>query len=128
MFKIITIDGTLTETVEKVIELMKNHKFGPLTKVDFQKVIKTKIDKDIGKVYEIGFCNAGIAHQIITINTTFSPLLPCNVSFYELNNKTTVSFINVEKHFAFVEDPEITKIGIKVNKIFDSVIDELQNN
>ena len=93
-----------TITTNKNINIVKNEiqekaqevGFGVLKEYEFQQILETKghpIDKDI-TVFEL--CNPVAAQAALTSHPEVSVYLPCRVSVYEVEGKTTISTIGLE--------------------------------
>ncbi len=85
------------DTIKEEMETKeKEEKFGVLNIYEFKKILETKgfpIEKDI-TVYEL--CNPAGAQQALSQLPEISVYLPCRISLYEENGKTTLATIGLE--------------------------------
>ena len=108
------------------------------------KLIESLINKN-AKVLDIGCCEGGLIKQLeenIQANTRgieLNPelarkaidyerevglLMPCNVIFWENEDKTvTISFVDAEKQLSSCDNVELLKIGKDVNLMLIRAID-----
>jgi len=80
--------------------------FGVLHSYDFKQILHTKgfpIEKDI-TVYEV--CNPPAAQQALSQLPIISVYLPCRISVFEENGKTTLSTIGFEDMLGSVDVDE----------------------
>ncbi|MFT5662459.1 MAG: hypothetical protein ACI9TV_003116 [Sulfurimonas sp.] len=96
MLYIITTDKSI-DTVRNEMEFKaKELGFGVLKEYKFQNILKSKgypIDKDI-TVFEL--CNPIAAQTVLSSHPEVSVYLPCRISLYLDNGKTTLSTIGLD--------------------------------
>lgn len=96
MLYTITTDKSLDEIKNSMETKAKEVGFGVLKEYKFQEILQSKghpIDRDI-TVYEL--CNPVAAQAALTIHPEMSVYLPCRISLYEVDSKTTISTIGLE--------------------------------
>ncbi|MDX1809698.1 MAG: DUF302 domain-containing protein [Sulfurospirillaceae bacterium] len=85
------------ESVKKDIAMrVEEQGFGILKEYHFKEILQSKgypIEKDI-TVFEI--CNPSAAHTILDKYPEVSVFLPCRISLYEEDGKTTLSTIRID--------------------------------
>ena len=91
-----TTTTTPLQTVKDELNLhSKDYGFGVLGSYDFKKILESKglsLEKDI-TVYEV--CNPKAGHNALTQISEISVFLPCRISVYEEDGKTTLSTIDI---------------------------------
>eukprot|EP01083_Nonionella_stella_P151080 482294_1 len=74
------ISGDFGAVVEKLKGALKEQGFGVLTTLDFAKIFKEKIDKDVLPSLQLGVCNPNLAYSIYQHDENVALLLPCTVT------------------------------------------------
>ena len=109
------------------IEIRKNlskEGFGIITEIDLQKTFKEKLGLTYQKFQILGACNPELARKAIDYEREVGLLMPCNVIFWENEDKTvTISFIDAEKQLSCCDNRELLKIGKDVNIMLKRAID-----
>lgn len=110
---------SMTNVSKEIVQRAKKEGFGVLKEYHFKEILKEKgspIQKDI-IVYEI--CNPPAAQSILDAHPEVSVFLPCRISLYEQDNKTTLSTISIDSILDYFE---LNKdISIYMKSIFDKV-------
>ena len=76
----IILDISYRQALEIVEEALKTESFGVITRIDFQKTMKDKLNIDFRPFTILGACNPPIAHRALERDPRIGLLLPCNVS------------------------------------------------
>ena len=109
------------------IEIRKNlskEGFGIITEIDLQKTFKEKLGLTYQKFQILGACNPELARKAIDYEREVGLLMPCNVIFWENEDKTvTISFVDAEKQLSCCDNRELLKIGKDVNLMLKRAID-----
>ena len=109
------------------IEIRKNlskEGFGIITEIDLQKTFKEKLGLTYQKFQILGACNPELARKAIDYEREVGLLMPCNVIFWENEDKTvTISFVDAEKQLSSCDNLELLKIGKDVNIMLKRAID-----
>ena len=109
------------------IEIRKNlseEGFGIITEIDLQKTFKEKLGLTYQKFRILGACNPELARKAIDYEREVGLLMPCNVIFWENEDKTvTISFVDAEKQLSSCDNLELLKIGKDVNIMLKRAID-----
>ena len=109
------------------IEIRKNlskEGFGIITEIDLQKTFKEKLGLTYQKFQILGACNPELARKAIDYEREVGLLMPCNVIFWENEDKTvTISFVDAEKQLSSCDNVELLKIGKDVNLMLKRAID-----
>ncbi|PIP96020.1 MAG: hypothetical protein COW00_06970 [Bdellovibrio sp. CG12_big_fil_rev_8_21_14_0_65_39_13] len=75
----VEVEGTLDEVCNRIVEVIKPAGFGILTRIDFDKKIKEKLDETINPCVILGACNPKLAYDAYTQTTDAALLMPCNI-------------------------------------------------
>ena len=98
--------------------------FGIITEIDLQKTFKEKLGLTYQKFQILGACNPELARKAIDYEREVGLLMPCNVIFWENEDKTvTISFVDAEKQLSSCDNAELLKIGKDVNLMLKRAID-----
>ena len=98
--------------------------FGIITEIDLQKTFKEKLGLTYQKFRILGACNPELARKAIDYEREVGLLMPCNVIFWENEDKTvTISFVDAEKQLSSCDNVELLKIGKDVNLMLKRAID-----
>ena len=98
--------------------------FGIITEIDLQKTFKEKLGLTYQKFRILGACNPELARKAIDYEREVGLLMPCNVIFWENEDKTvTISFVDAEKQLSCCDNVELLKIGKDVNLMLKRAID-----
>jgi len=95
------IDANLEVAIKKVEAAIKPEGFGLLTRIDFDKKMKEKLNKDMAPLVILGACNPNLAFEAYQMKSDVTALLPCNIIVREIG-KDRVS-IEVAKPSAIME-------------------------
>lgn len=111
----VTLQGNLDEVIETVTEALKVEGFGVLTRIDVDKVLKTKIDVDFRPYTILGACNPVLANKALNARADVGLMLPCNVTVEKSgDNECLVRFIDAAKMMSFSalgENADLVAIG-----------------
>ena len=98
----VTLQGDLDSVIETVTEALKVEGFGVLTRIDVNKVLKTKIDVDFRPYTILGACNPVLAHKALSARPDVGLMLPCNVTVEAAGEgECLVRFIDPAKMMSF---------------------------
>ena len=111
----VTQQGNLDDVIEKVTEALKVEGFGVLTRIDVDKVLKTKIDVDFRPYTILGACNPVLAHKALSTRPDVGLMLPCNVTVEKSGeDECLVRFVDPAKMMGFStlgENADLVAIG-----------------
>lgn len=112
------------EALKLVIQELKKEGFGIITDIDFQAIVKEKLNIDEPKYRILGACNPSFAHQALRADPDIGLLLPCNVVVREDHeDHVTVAFTAPEVFMALVNRREVSRIADEVRRRFERVRD-----
>lgn len=110
-----TMMGGVDDVIDAVTEALKVEGFGILTRIDVNKVLKTKIDVDFRPYTILGACNPVLAHKALSARPDVGLMLPCNVTVEQSGEgECLVRFIDPEKMMGFGDlgqDQDLVTIG-----------------
>ena len=113
-------------------EKLAFHGFGIISEIDFQAILKEKINQDFYKYKILGACNPARAFKGLSEVPELGVLLPCNVVIYSLDeNSVTVSIMNPESVFTLIDGTDCLdqlqfEIGLIMNKVISDLNAEFQ--
>jgi uncharacterized protein (DUF302 family) len=106
------ITGSLENVVQKITEKLAVEGFGILTRIDFHKKIKEKLNKDIRPVVILGACNPALAYEAFQRNPDVASLLPCNAVVREIaDGKVSVELMKPTAMMKILGDEELTRLS-----------------
>jgi len=121
-----TVNYSFETAESKIIEFLKEEKFGILTEIDMQSVMKKKLDKDIRPYKILGACNPNFAYQALQEEEKIGIMLPCNVTIIENENGSIdVSIVDPEAVFNVVDNEAVKPFALEVKKALSSALSKL---
>ena len=115
------------EYVDKDIrEQLAKVGFGIITEIDIMKTFKEKLDIEYPKFKILGACNPALADQALDIQPEVAMLMPCNVVFWENEDKTvTLSSVDAEQQLRATHHESLVELGRDVNVMLKSAVDSV---
>ena len=115
------------EYVDKDIrEQLAKVGFGIITEIDIMKTFKEKLDIEYPKFKILGACNPALADQALDIQPEVAMLMPCNVVFWENEDKTvTLSSVDAEQQLRATHHESLVELGRDVNAMLKSAVDSV---
>ncbi len=90
----VTLDTSYDESLERVIEALKDEGFGVLTRIDIHDAFKEKLGVEFHKYSILGACNPQLAHKALSARPEAGLMLPCNVVVEEVDGGTLVRIVD----------------------------------
>ena len=90
----VTLNTPYGESLERVIDELKEEGFGVLTRIDVRDTFKEKLDVDFRNYSILGACNPALAHKALSSRPDAGLMLPCNVIVEEVENGTLVRIVD----------------------------------
>jgi uncharacterized protein (DUF302 family) len=116
------------ETVERVVESLKNHGFGVLSDIDVAATLKSKLGIDQAPYRILGACNPDFAHQALAAEPDIGVLLPCNVVVrVDEDGDTWVLYMNPLDVLELVDNPKVPELAVQVRERLDQVMAEIKD-
>lgn len=120
------VKGTMDEVYEKVVNSLKDEKFGVVTEVNMSKILKEKIDVDIDPYMILGVCNPGSAYLALQAEPNIGVFLPCKVILKQVDESTVeVTAANPNEMMKILENEKLDKIASHVTEKLKVVIRNL---
>lgn len=105
---------SMDEAVNKVTEALKTQGFGVLAEIDFQKVLKSKLDVDYRPYKVLSACNPPAALKALNADRYMGALLPCNVIVQETNEGFDVGIIDPVTAVKEVPSDVVQKLSVEI--------------
>lgn len=120
------INSTVEESIEKIIDILKDEGFGVLTRIDLHIKIKEKIGKDIQPTIILGACNPALAFEAFQLNSDIASILPCNVVIRELEpNLISIEIAKPTSLMDMLGDSKLTAMALNAENMIKRVIDKI---
>jgi uncharacterized protein (DUF302 family) len=120
------VSGDFDELIEKIIELLAEHGFGIITRIDVDQTFKNKLDVDFRRYKILGACNPRFAHEALLKENKIGVMLPCNVIIQEYEDGSIeVSTINPANTVGMINNPELMSFAEHVKNIMQDVLNKL---
>lgn len=114
------------ESMQKVVEELKEEGFGVITEVDVQATLKKKINVDFKNYRIFGACNPSFAYQALQVEDKIGTMLPCNVIVQSLDEKRTeVAAIDPVSAMGRLDNQQLSNIAQQVQNKLRKVIESL---
>jgi len=114
--------------ITRVTKALQKEKFGILTEINVDTVLKNKLNINMPRYRILGTCSPTLAHRLISQQVDIGALFPCNVLVREeAEGTTTVTFMDPVTVFGLSKDPEIIPIAEEAKAQMMRVRDALEN-
>jgi uncharacterized protein (DUF302 family) len=90
----VTLNSPYDESLERVIDELKEEGFGVLTRIDVHDAFKEKLGVDFRNYSILGACNPPLAHKALSSRPDAGLMLPCNVIVEEVDEGTLVRIVD----------------------------------
>ena len=90
----VTLDGPYAESLERVIDALKEEGFGVLSRIDVHDAFKEKLGLEFRNYTILGACNPPLAHKALSNRPDAGLMLPCNVIVEENDDGTLVRIVD----------------------------------
>jgi uncharacterized protein (DUF302 family) len=110
----VTLDGPYAESLERVIDALKEEGFGVLTRIDIHDAFKEKLGVEFRNYSILGACNPSLAHKALSNRPDAGLMLPCNVIVEENDDGTLVRIVDpaaMMQAGGFDDDPVLKEVG-----------------
>ena len=119
-----TISISFEDVDSKIRSTLAENGFGVITEIDIKKTFKEKLNIDYPRFRILGACNPELAEKALKMQSEVAMLMPCNVIFWENEDKTvTLSAIDAEQQLSVTEHDDLIQIGKDVNIMLKTAID-----
>ena len=126
----VTMNGPYAESLERVIEALKEEGFGVLTRIDVHDTFKEKLDVEFRNYSILGACNPPLAHKALSNRPDAGLMLPCNVIVEENDDGTLVRIVDpaaMMQAGGFEGDPVLKEVGGEAEIRLRRVAEALKN-
>jgi uncharacterized protein (DUF302 family) len=110
----VTLASPYAESLQEVIEALKEEGFGVLTRIDVHDAFKEKLGVDFRQYSILGACNPPLAHKALSSRPDAGLMLPCNVIVEESDGGTLVRIVDpaaMMQAGGFENDPVLQEVG-----------------
>ena len=125
-----SLDTPWDESLERVIEALKQEGFGVLTRIDIHDAFKEKPGVDFRKYSILGACNPPLAHKALSARPDAGLMLPCNVIVEEIDGDTLVRIVDAAAMMqagGFDGDPVLKEVGSEAEARLKRVAESLKS-
>lgn len=121
-----TVSISFEDVDSRIRSALAENGFGVITEIDIKKTFKEKLELEYPRFRILGACNPELAEKALKMQSEVAMLMPCNVVFWENEDKTvTLSAIDAEQQLSVTEHLGLIQIGKDVNVMLKSAIDVL---
>ena len=125
----VTLNSPYNESLERVVDELKEEGFGVLTRIDVRATFKEKLDVDFRNYSILGACNPPLAHKALSSRPDAGLMLPCNVIVEEVDNGTLVRIVDPAAMMQAGDldgDPVLKEVGGEAETRLKRVAEALQ--
>ena len=126
----VTLNGPYAESLERVIDALKEEGFGVLTRIDVHDAFKEKLGVEFRNYSILGACNPALAHKALSNRPDAGLMLPCNVIVEENDDGTLVRIVDpaaMMQAGGFAGDPVLKEVGGEAEIRLRRVAEVLKN-
>ena len=114
------------DTVARVTELLKQHGFHILSRIDLQNTLQTCLGIDFRQYRILGACKSEFAYQAFSADQNIGLLLPCNVIVYETDEgQVRVMAMDPLHVMELINHPEAIEVTMALKKELEAVMEEI---
>jgi uncharacterized protein (DUF302 family) len=122
----VTMKASFDEAIERTEAALKTEGFGVLTRVNVQKILKSKINADFRPYTILGACNPTLAHEALQLEDKVGTMLPCNLVVQQKDiGEVEVAAINPVASMQAIDNPQLKKAAATVRDKLSRVMDSL---
>ena len=120
------INGTILDVENLLREKLLNNGFGVITEIDIKEKLEDKLGVDFRNYKILGSCHPPSAYESLNIDLNVGILLPCNFVVWDnKDGSTTVATMKASSLLSVLENSELNHVGEKVDKLVNSVMNQL---
>jgi uncharacterized protein (DUF302 family) len=126
----VSVNTPYEESLERVINALKEEGFGVLTRIDVHDTFKEKLGVDFRKYAILGACNPPLAHKALSARPDAGLMLPCNVVVEEVDGGTLVRIVNAAAMMqagGLDGDPVLKEVGGEAEARLKRVAEAINN-
>jgi uncharacterized protein (DUF302 family) len=122
----VELDLPFEAALGKVNQALAEEKFGVVSEINVQAVMKAKLNEDIPPYRILGACQPGLAKRVIGADSEAGALLPCNIVVQEKNGKVLVSFMDPVPVLGLAHNETISAVACDAKAHLEKVRDRLK--
>jgi uncharacterized protein (DUF302 family) len=126
----VRVKASYAETVERVVDALKQEGFGVLTRIDVHDTLKQKLDVEFKQYSILGACNPSLAYKALSNRPDAGLMLPCNVIVEELEQGSLVRIVDPDAMMqagGLAGDPVMEEVGGEAGRRLRRVADALSD-
>ncbi len=126
----VSLSTPYDESLERVINALKDEGFGVLTRIDVHDTFKEKLGVEFRKYVILGACNPPLAHKALSARPDAGLMLPCNVVVEEIDGGTLVRIVNAAAMMqagGLDGDPVLKEVGGEAEARLQRVAEAIKN-
>jgi uncharacterized protein (DUF302 family) len=126
----VSLSTPYDESLERVINALKEEGFGVLTRIDVHDTFKEKLGVEFRKYVILGACNPPLAHKALSARPDAGLMLPCNVVVEEIDGGTLVRIVNAAAMMqagGLDGDPVLKEVGGEAEARLQRVAEAIKN-
>ena len=126
----VSLSTPYDESLERVIDALKEEGFGVLTRIDVHDTFKEKLGVEFRKYVILGACNPPLAHKALSARPDAGLMLPCNVVVEEVDGGTLVRIVNAAAMMqagGLDGDPVLKEVGGEAEARLQRVAEAIKN-
>jgi uncharacterized protein (DUF302 family) len=126
----VSLETPYDESLERVIDALKEEGFGVLTRIDVHDAFKEKLGVDFRNYSILGACNPPLAHKALSARPDAGLMLPCNVVVEEIDGGTLVRIVDAAAMMqagGLDGDPVLKEVGSEAEARLKRVAEALRN-
>ena len=126
----VSLDTPYDESLERVINALKEEGFGVLTRIDVHDTFREKLGVEFRKYAILGACNPPLAHKALSSRPDAGLMLPCNVVVEEVDDGTLVRIVDAAAMMqagGLDGDPVLQEVGSEAGVRLKRVAEALKS-
>ena len=126
----VSLSTPYDESLERVIDALKEEGFGVLTRIDVHDTFREKLGVEFRKYVILGACNPPLAHKALSARPDAGLMLPCNVVVEEVDGGTLVRIVNAAAMMqagGLDGDPVLKEVGGEAEARLQRVAEAIKN-
>jgi uncharacterized protein (DUF302 family) len=118
--------GSIDEVETRITAALKEVGFGILTRIEADKVLKTKLGVDTPPYRILGACNPQLAHQALQMRPEVGVFLPCSVCLKQEEDGTvSIWALDPATVVDTLGDPQLSPHGEQARGLITQAINSL---
>jgi uncharacterized protein (DUF302 family) len=123
-----SVDIRYEEALAKIPEVLEEHGFGVLTRIDVGDMLRTKLGVNGRRYAILGACDPTIAHRALSTDPDVGVFLPCTVAVYEDDaGRTVVAIMDPLETLAHDGEAALREIAAEARTKLQHVLFKLGN-